>query len=80
MAFDAALDEIVLSPGAYGLQSHLLVVEARNHDDRLGRGASARALERGQPLAVGEPQVEEHDIHAGGVQALECRREPIDSE
>ena len=77
MAFDAALDEIVLGTGAHGLQGDLLVVEARNHDDRFGRRAAECALERGQTLAVGESQVEEHDIHTGRAQLLEGQLEPI---
>ena len=77
LPFDATLHQVVLRPGADRLERQLLVVEPRDHDDRLVRRPAPRANERIEPLAVGQAQIEQHDVHAAVRETGERVVEPV---
>jgi hypothetical protein len=79
MAFDTTLHQIVLRTRPHGLERQALVIEPGDHDDRLVRRAAARPDERVDPLAVGQSQIEQHDVHPGATESGQGLVEPLDA-
>jgi len=77
LAFNSAFHEVILCSRAHRLERHRLIIEPRDHDDRLVRGQLACPLEGRQPIAVGEPQVEQDDVHGGPAQTLDRALEAV---
>ena len=63
------LDQVVVGARADGGQGHCVVAIAGQHDRGKARRRFAHAAQRVQPLAVGQPQVDQHEIDAAARQA-----------
>jgi hypothetical protein len=72
-----ALDEVVLGPLAHRLHRELVVVETGENDDRGPRRRRVRLAEGLQAEAVGEREVEQHDVEALLPEALEPAVEAV---
>jgi hypothetical protein len=68
---DLILDQIVLCPVPNGPQTHFLYIETRQHDDGRVKRRLVQMLERFQARAVGQPEVEQHDVGIPRVQGRE---------
>lgn len=65
---DAALDQVVLGAGGDCRRPEILVVEPGQHDDRHGGVQLGHAVQRVDPAGVGQVQIQQHAIGAGGFQ------------
>jgi len=69
-SLDLPLEEVILSARSDRLERDGFVIQPGDHDDRLVDRAPppAHALEGFESLAVGQPEVQEDDVHGRAVQ------------